>query len=174
MIIRKFKLRKIFAAILLLMSLTMVRRADFDNFSNFNPIISISSFAVLMWLFELQTFLVADFKKNFSYKLFLASSFMIASTYLAGKTGWTWFLKETVDPATFIFFTFLPLIYIYRLSSKLTVFLTVSFIFMTAVFSIDKFAETTEVFTILSFFSFAAAAVQKIFELSKNGNYMET
>lgn len=155
-------------ALVVLISVCLVL-ARFANASIYNPIISILAFLMIFWVLGLTSFLkeaiINDVKKRGITEknrrlYFFLCLILITAIFLANKAGWTWFLGDTLDPATNLFFTFVPVILFLGISGKTNIFFAIILFFMCAIFSMDKFDKTSEIFAILSFFIFTLAVIQ--------------
>ena len=87
------------------------------------------------------------------------------------KTEPQWLTDWGIDPATYLFFSFLPIIWLFKISWKTNGFIAIFFILLTACFTFLKFEKTSENMAIMVFFFFTTSVIQRVKKLIvKNNN----
>ncbi len=104
-------------------------------------------------------------------KFFLVTIYLITS-FIYYRAGPAWIENWEIDPATYLFFSFLPIIWLLKISWKINSIIAIFFVILMAYFSLLKFENTSENMAIMVFFFFVTSVFQRIKELavSRNNN----
>lgn len=82
--------------------------------------------------------------------------------FIYQKSGPSWITDFGIDPTTYLFFSLIPAIWLFRISSTIIGFIAIILLIITAFFSMTKNDQVAENFAILTFFFFATAVFQQI------------
>ena len=98
-------------------------------------------------------------------KRIIISLIFMSSIFLINKFEWVWFKDWGIDPVTLVFFTFLPVILLLKISWRTNALVSLMLIFFMSFFSLNKYSNTTESFAILVFLLIATSVCQRIIEI---------
>ena len=94
----------------------------------------------------------------------------LTTLFLYKKAEPPWIINWGIDPATYLFFSLLPIIYLFKVSWKTNSIIAIFFAIIMAYFSLLRFEKTSENMAIMVFFFFATSVLQKIGELAISKN----
>ncbi|MBI4225649.1 hypothetical protein HY612_00885 [Candidatus Roizmanbacteria bacterium] len=156
--------------IFLIVAFSLIRR--FQEVLPFFLLLILFVFGLLVnfRLFEKMIYFIRQDIKHYNLdrldltnRLILALLWVVA-VLVVRKAGGVWWLFGVFDNGTLLFFILLGFLILFKSSSSTSALISIALISYSAFFNIYKFAETADLFAILTFFLFAWTVLQEIKE----------
>lgn len=168
-----FKKKNCILLIVFFLSLLLYMRLPVDQFRvYFILLIGIAIISLLRSFNLVSCILKKGYKKdpgfylNLKRRIILSILFIFVFLMARNTFGSKWFI-DNIDNATYLYLSYIPLVFIFRLSPEVTALISFFLLIFMSLYSLSNFEIVAETFAILAYLFFSTAVFHQVILLSR-------